>query len=296
MRRPSWLARLAPVVALALFLPTACGRPRPIEARPALWRVSDADTTIWLLGTIHVLPANVHWQTPAIRDAIEQADGLVMELPDDAANTTRTFEAMAGANGLPPLAGRISPARRAALGDALRAGGIDAGALDGKKSWAAALIIAGAPNAANGITRENGVEAVLSARFAERHRPTSGLETAAEQFATFDRLPERAQRVLLDRAIDDAAHGSAEYHATLAAWAAGDERRIAATIAPAFRAAPEIAAEVVAARNASWAGQIAARMTRPGRVMIAVGVGHLVGVNSLPTMLRARGWQVDRVE
>lgn len=296
MRRRTWLARLAPVVALALLLPTGCGRSRPIEARPALWRVSDADTTIWLLGTIHVLPANVRWETPAIRDAIDHADALVMELPDDPAGTTRTFEAMAGASGLPPLADRVSPARRVALAAALRAGGIDAGALDGKKSWAAALIIAGAPNAANGITRDNGVEAVLSAAFAARHRPASGLETAVEQFATFDRLPERAQRVLLDRAIDDAAHGSAEYHATLAAWASGDERRIAATIAPAFRAAPEIAAQVVTARNARWAREIAQRMARPGRVLVAVGVGHLVGADSLPAMLRARGLRVDRVE
>ncbi|MFA5966271.1 MAG: TraB/GumN family protein [Sphingomonas sp.] len=292
MRRRPWLV----VAGLALLLPAGCNGPAPIEAKPALWRVSDADTTIWLLGTIHVLPANVHWETPAIRDAIDHADALVMELPDDPAGTTRTFEAMASADGLPPLVDRIPPARRGALGDALRAGGIDAGALDGKKSWAAALIIAGAPNAANGITREHGVEAVLSAAFAARHRPTGGLETAAEQFATFDRLPERAQRVLLDRAIVDAAHGSAEYHATLAAWATGDERRIAATIAPAFRAAPEIEAQVVTARNERWASAVAQRMARPGRVLVAVGVGHLVGANSLPAMLRARGLRVDRVE
>ncbi|MEG3147656.1 TraB/GumN family protein [Sphingomonas sp. RT2P30] len=295
MRRQFRSARLA-LVALTLLLPVACGRPRPIEARPALWRVSDADTTIWLLGTIHVLPANVRWQTPAIRDAIDHAVALVMELPDDPAGTTRTFEAMASANGLPPIAERISPARRAVLAAALKAGGVDARQIDGKKSWAAAFIIAGAPNAAKGVTRENGVEARLSEAFAARHLPSSGLETAAAQFATFDRLPEAAQRVLLDRAIDSAASGSADYQATLAAWAAGDERRIAATIDPAFRAAPEIAAQVVRARNSDWAGKIAARMARPGRVLVAVGVGHLVGSDSLPAMLRARGLKVQRIE
>jgi hypothetical protein len=295
MRRQFRSARLA-LVALTLLLPVACGRPRPIEARPALWRVSDADTTIWLLGTIHVLPGNVRWQTPAIRDAIDHADALVMELPDDPAGTTRTFEAMASASGLPPIAERIPPARRTVLAAALKAGGVEAQQIDGKKSWAAAFIIAGAPNAAKGITRENGVEAGLSEAFAARHRPSSGLETAAAQFAIFDRLPEAAQRVLLNRAIDSAASGSADYQATLAAWAAGDERRIAATIDPAFRAAPEIAGQVVRARNGDWAGKIAARMSRPGRVLVAVGVGHLVGSDSLPAMLRARGLKVERVE
>ena len=282
--------------ALALLLPGGCGGPAPIEARPALWRVSDNDTTIWLLGTIHVLPANVHWQTPAIRDAIDQADALVMELPDDPAGTTRMFRQVATGNGLPPIAGRIAPGRRAALAAALNAAGVDAGEVDGLKSWAAAFVIAGAATNARGITRENGVEAGLVAAFAARDRPSGGLETAAAQFATFDHLPEAAQRVLLDRAIDSAAGGSADYQATLAAWAAGDETRIAATIDPAFRAAPEIEAQVVKARNTNWTGKIAARMAKPGRVLVAVGVGHLVGADSLPAMLRARGLKVERVE
>ncbi|MDB5707937.1 MAG: hypothetical protein JWL96_7 [Sphingomonas bacterium] len=290
-RRPGLIA-----AALALLLPASCGGPAPIEARPALWRVSDGDTTIWLLGTIHVLPANVHWQTPAIRDAIDHADTLVMELPDDPAGTTRMFRQVAMGKGLPPIAGRIAPGRHATLAAALTAGGLDAGAVDGMKSWAAAFLIAGAASNAQGVTRENGVEAGLIAAFAGRHRPSVGLETAAAQFATFDRLSEAAQRVLLERAIDSAAGGSADYQATLAAWAAGDERRIAATIDPAFRAAPEIAARVVKARSMAWAGKIAGRMAKPGRVLVAVGVGHLVGADSLPAMLRARGLKVARVE
>jgi uncharacterized protein YbaP (TraB family) len=284
------------VAALALLAATGCGGPPPIEARPALWRVSDGDTTIWLLGTIHVLPANVHWQTPAIRDAIDHADALVMELPDDPAGTMRVFWEVAVASGLPPIAERIAPGRRAALAAALKAGGVDAGEVDGLKSWAAAFIISGAATNARGVTRDNGVEAGLTAAFADRHRPSGGLETAAAQFATFDRLPEAAQRVLLERAIDDAAGGLADYQATLAAWAAGDERRLAATIDPAFRAAPEIEAQVVKARNMAWAGKIAGRMGKPRRVFVAVGVGHLVGADSLPAMLRARGWKVERVE
>jgi uncharacterized protein YbaP (TraB family) len=285
------------VAALALSSTAGCHRAAPIEARPAMWRVSDGDTTIWLLGTIHVLPSNVHWQTPVIRDAIDHADALVLELSDDDAIAQRTFQASSAAWTVPPpIAARIPPGQRAALKKALAAGGLDAAAVDRKRSWAAAFIIAGAPNAAHGITSENGIEARLVEDFSARHRPITGLETAGEQFGAFADLSEGAQRVLLSRAIDSAASGSADYQATLAAWAAGDERRIAATIDPAFRAAPEIAARVVKARNVNWVGKMAARMARPGRVLVAVGVGHLVGADSLPAMLRARGLKVERVE
>ena len=262
-----------------------------------MWQVSDGDTTIWLLGTIHVLPANVQWQTPVVRNAIDHADALVLELSDDDAITKRTFQASSSPwTAPPPIAARIAPGQCAALKKALAAGGLDEAAVDGKRSWAAAFIIAGAPNAARGITSENGVEARLTEDFRARRHPVTGLETAEEQFGAFMDLSEGAQRVLLSRAIDSAANGSPDYRATLAAWAAGDERRIAATIDPAFRAAPEIAARVVKARNTAWAGKIAARMAKPGRVLVAVGVGHLVGTDSLPAMLRARGLKVERVE
>lgn len=285
-----------PIVAFLALLATGCHRAPPIEARPAMWRVSDGDTTIWLLGTIHVLPDNVHWQTPAIRNAIESADALVMEIPDDPGVTQRAFTANSSGHTLPPVAARIAPARRAALAAALAAGGLSNADVDGKKSWAAAFIIAGATNAARGITRKNGPEAILSAAFAARHRPSGGLEDPVDQFGAFDSLSEGAQRVLLESAIDSAAGGGADYQATLAAWAAGDEGRIAATIDPEFRAAPEIEALIVKARNNAWAGKIAARMAKPGRLLVAVGVGHLIGADSLPGMLRARGLKVERIE
>jgi uncharacterized protein YbaP (TraB family) len=270
--------------------------PEKIDAHPALWRVRDADTTIWLFGTIHVLPDGVHWQTPAVRRAMDSADALVMELPDDPGGTSRAFTEASAATGLRPVAERIAPDKRPALAAALAAGGLDASAVDGKKSWAAAFIIAGASDAAKGITREHGIEATLAARFAGRHRPRSGIETVAGQFAIFDGLPEAAQRVLLERAIEDAANGGGEYRVTLDAWARGDVSRMAATLDPAFRAAPALEQTLATGRNRRWANAIEKRLRRPGSILLAVGTGHLVGPHSVIAILRARGFKVERVE
>ena len=46
-------------------------------ARPALWKVSDADTTIYLFGTIHLLPNGIEWYNGAVATAFEAADELV---------------------------------------------------------------------------------------------------------------------------------------------------------------------------------------------------------------------------
>lgn len=266
------------VALAAALLLAACG-PRETVATPALWRLSDGDTEIWLLGTIHALPAGVRWETPAVKGAIAGADTLVTEIP---AVDAATFERAARRAGLPPLAERVVPAQRAAVA----AYGTR---LDGLKSWAAAVTIAAGAMQQAGASAEDGVEGTLATRFAGRRHLS--LETQAGQLALFDGLPETAQRVLLARAIDD----PDGYARTLVAWSAGDTQALAASVEPAFRGAPVLQQVLVTRRNARWAGWIARRMARPGRVLVAVGAGHLVGANSVVAMLGRRGFKVARI-
>jgi uncharacterized protein YbaP (TraB family) len=269
------IRRLALAAALLL---AACGSHETV-ATPALWRLSDGDTEIWLLGTIHALPAGVRWETPAVAAAIAGADTLVTEIPSgDAA----TFERAQRGAGLPPLAERVAPGQRAAVA------AYDA-RLDGLKTWAAAVTIAAGAMRQAGASAEDGVEGALAARFAGRRH--LALETQAGQLALFDSLPEAAQRVLLARAIDD----PGGYARTLAAWSVGDTRALAASFEPAFRGAPVLQEVLVTQRNARWSTWIARRMARPGRVLVAVGAGHLVGAQSVVAMLGKRGFKVTRV-
>ena len=52
------------------------------EPRPALWLLADADTTIYLFGTVHILPPGFRWRSPAIDGAIRDADELVLEVDE----------------------------------------------------------------------------------------------------------------------------------------------------------------------------------------------------------------------
>lgn len=49
-------------------------------------------------------------------------------------------------------------------------------------------------------------------------------------------------------------------------------------------------------RNIRWSRWIARRMRMPGKVLVAVGAGHLAGRESVVAMLRRAGLSVRRVQ
>src|SRR5689334_18895510 len=75
----SFLKRAAAALGLASLLVASPSAARTQAAHPALWAVSDADTTIYLFGTIHLLPDNYQWRTPKIDRAVEGSQQLMVE-------------------------------------------------------------------------------------------------------------------------------------------------------------------------------------------------------------------------
>lgn len=296
MRRPGDRAAMLRSLGLllVLILIAACDHAAPVEARPALWRVADGDTTVWLLGTVHELPPRVRWRTPAIERAIADADTLVTEIPgaaDHEALATR-FAELARSPGLPPLAARLPPEERPALARAMAAGGLDRADLDPLESWAAATVLASAQARAAGATQARGIEPQLDRMFRDAGKTRLALESFEGQLAIFDTLPEDQQRLLLRRTLS----APNSYGEELAAWRSGNVEGLAEGLARSFAAAPALERALVTDRNARWSAWIARRMRRPGRVLVAVGAGHLAGARSVVAMLRARGLRVERVE
>ena len=81
---PRLAAPLLALAGLVLAVPAPAQQhvptPQPVEAvpapevaRPALWKVADADTTIYLFGTIHLLPKGVEWYDGAVANSFEQS-------------------------------------------------------------------------------------------------------------------------------------------------------------------------------------------------------------------------------
>lgn len=285
----------------ALGLP-ACGMAEtavPAKgAHPALWKLADDDTTIYLFGTIHLLPEGLKWRTPALDKAIGDSDTLVLEtvLPDDPMQTAKLMMKMALSPDLPPLLERVPEDKRAALKTMIEASGIPEAALDKMETWAAAITLVAVSYKQMGFNPELGVEKGLTASYEGGDKPVKGLETVEQQFGFLDHLSEPAQRTFLASVAEDPEAARAEFEAMLKAWEAGDTDAIARTFDSETALSPELRKALIEQRNAAWADWLAKRLDQPGTILVAVGAGHLAGKDSVQKLLAEKGLKVERVQ
>lgn len=278
--------------------PTANQTEAEVQAHPALWMVSDADTQIYIFGTVHSLPTNLQWQTGEVKQAMSKAGTLVLELsnPDDPAEATLVFNRLSHSKGLPPIESRVAPELRPRLAEAAKTAGLSLSTLSTYESWAAALVLSKARTQKAGYERGAGVEAGLIQAFRSAGKPIEGLESFTQQFGYFDVLPEAEQRTMLANTLADPGKSEAQLDEAVDAWADGEPDRLAATMNRETDATPVLKRLLLTDRNARWALWINKALDRPGVILVAVGAGHLAGEGSVQQMLSKRGLKVVRIQ
>lgn len=276
---------------------------QPIEAvqaaplaQPALWKVSDEDTTIYLFGTIHLLPKGINWYDGKVAQAFEQAQELVTEIPDVPQQQTMAVTMQLGA--LPQgqtLRGAMTPEERERFEAALQSLKVPAAAFDSMKPWLASVALATIPLMQAGYSLDNGVEAQLDQRNKALGRPRLGMETLEYQLGIFDGLPPNAQKTLLFETIAALPDFPKEVDKMVGAWSKGDALVLAELLNEGMDD-PELYKVLLTDRNRNWSAWIDDRLDRPGTVFIAVGAGHLGGKDSVQEFLGKAGIKVERVQ
>ena len=271
----------------------------PAAAKPALWKVADKDTIIYLFGTIHLLPTGTQWRTAKFNQAAASSSALVVETVIDEANPAAAIGAMmklAVSPNLPPILDRVAPDKRAALATMIARSGMPAGILDKLETWAGGMILLGVTFKDLGLEANSGVETALRTEFKTAAKPIDQLETNAEQFSFFDTLPEAAQRKFLESVLDDPAKGRAQFAEMLSVWTRGDVKAMGESFNRELKDSPELRENLLRKRNANWNYWLQRRMQLPGTIFVAVGAGHLSGSDSVISMLEKSGYKVKRVQ
>ncbi|MEM9725824.1 MAG: TraB/GumN family protein [Pseudomonadota bacterium] len=267
--------------------------------RPALWAVSDADTTIFLFGSVHALPPEQQWRFAELEAALEAAQAVYFETRLDLIAQARLAFLIARLGVNPEgvrLSDMLGSEKAARMRRAVAELDLEPDAFEAMRPWYAYLSFSAATALAAGASAAHGVDAVLEVEARRARKEVRFFETPEAQIAIFSEMSESDQIAVLEITLDAYDMALDQLAELFRAWGAGDIETIERLAFEGMAAAPPAFFErIYTTRNQAWAVELdRALREEPGVLMAVVGAAHLVGPDSVQALLAARGYDVSR--
>ena len=290
--RPLFLLLVLAAVAVGMVPPASAGG-------PPLWRAEAGPVTFHFLGTFHLLTPEVEWITPEVLAAFDASEKMVLELsPEQQSPGLIAF--LIAQKGTykdgKTLKDEIGEEEYLRLVDQASALGFPEAMLRKFKPWYAAVVMTVQFSQVHGFDPEYGVENILSQEARHAGKPIIGLETADEQLSALADLPMDIQIKMLSETLDELASLPDIWGAMIVAWAEGDIETLEELMFQFLNTEPQVYEQLITVRNRNWVDRINRLASKQGSYLIAVGVAHLIGPDSLLVMLAGEGYQIERIE
>ena len=286
-------------------------------AKGLLWKATNGENTLYLLGTIHLDWDNVYPLHKSLRDAIDAAQTVSFELDFNDQEGLALFQSLQTYSDGTTLADHISPELYARVQDQAELLGMGANGLDAYKPWALAttfstLSMVDDTTGANAMA----IDLYVNARAVNAGKTIDAVETYAFQGGIFDGLSPEYQETYLDAslsllemaqggesdpAMEEAAQQQEEMMAGMfAAWKARDPEAFAQVYdkAGVINSDDELNSKLFTERDPRMIQAAASYLETEGEntFFLAVGAGHMVDPGGIVSGLRELGYTVELVE
>lgn len=269
---------------------------------PALWKLSDEDSEVYLFGTIHILNPSLHWQSKDMSAAFAKSPVIYFEAPADTSTqqAVQNMQRLIRQHGLNErgvkLSSKLSTEGKQNLKSVLDQFGMSAQAnnFEAFRPWLAAVSLASAQIQASGGDPNAGVERILSTAAKQAGKTIKYFETDAQQIAFFGKMSSSAEVKFLEAGLAQMQEDPDMLDDLITVWRKGDVPGMEEELLTAFEQHPELYDTLLTKRNQDWAKTIDTIMDGSGTVFIAVGAAHLVGENSVQALLEQYGHIAER--
>jgi len=268
---------------------------------PLLWKVSDADNSLYLLGSFHMLKPDDYPLSADIDAAFDDAESLLFEI-DPAAmtspDTIAKFQRASAYEDGRTLSQVLPAATRDKLEKLLAASGGSIATFEAAEPWAVNLGLVLGIAQAMGFRSEDGLDQYFMARAQKAGKPVAGLESVEVQMAALDGTPHAEQIAGLDEFLADPTKAVTEMRTLHASWRQGDLKALNRKFRMEMAEESPVSYRLVnVERNNAWMSTLEQRLKVAGSndTLAVVGTLHLLGDDGVVEKLRAKGYQVERV-
>lgn len=281
--------------------PQPCPQPGPSAVQPLFWKVSSPSGTAYLLGSIHFGKPEMYPLPAQVMQAYARSGALVVEADILAADPERVAQWLAAKaiyqdgstlqQKLPPETWR----RLAEAADQLQ---LPVQLLERQKPWFVSMSLSVLALQRNGYDDGLGIDKHFLQAAAEDKKKVIELESIQQQLALFDAFSDQEQAAMLAQTLDDIARGSEFLSDIMGAWRTGADTRLDALLNDELRkdaGGQRIYRVLLLDRNVAMSDKVAKLMRDGGTYFVVVGAGHLVGEQGIVSLLRGRGYRIERL-
>ncbi|MBU8974899.1 MULTISPECIES: TraB/GumN family protein [unclassified Lysobacter] len=279
----------------------AAAAPAATPPVPLLWKVSDRDNAVYLLGSFHLLRESDYPLSGDIDQAFAASDKVVFEVPPEQMldpSIAQRFLAAAGYADGRTLSQVLPAAMREKFNRILAQRGSSIAQFDGYEPWFVNLSLMLGISQQMGFRPDKGLDQTLIQQALASGKATGGLESLDTQLNVLDSTPMAEQVTSLKEFLDKPTEMPGMLEDLHGAWRAGDIARLDKLAREEMRdKTPQTYRIVNVQRNDAWVPQIQQMLDgqKKGETLVVVGALHLLGEDGVIEKLRAKGYTVERV-
>ena len=278
------------------------------RARHMLWQVSDSNSSVYLLGSVHFADSTFYPLDTAITNAFDRSDELAVEL--DMSDTAVFMEIARQTELRGKLKDGLSLAQilpkdvKKQLDSICASWYLAPEVLYGYKPWSAAMTLSSLAIMRLGFDPNLGIDFYFLHAAQEANKKVVSLESAEDQIAVLvgDGISDSLGIYYLRSTIGEMQVTDSSITLMMGAWIKGDDSlfREAMYMEPEGSATDslldaQIEDLVYIARNKTMADSVAAFLAQDRKVFVVVGAAHMAGKgDNVLKLLRDRGLTVEQ--
>ena len=264
----------------------------------SVWQIDKGEDTVYLGGTVHILPASEFPLPKTFMDVYGKTDSIVLEakLPDPTDQAAQM--AMMQALSLPPgqsLSTLLSESTYAELKAYFASIGMDLAQFERfKPGFVVPLMVVIEAQRHN--MAGDGVDAFFSKKAKQDGKPAEYLETMEFQLNLLAQQGKGEEDHLVKTSLDYIPEFKPLLEKLIAAWRSGDEKTLVDLVVNRMKEeSPKGFKTMMIDRNKDWVPKIENMFGDDDKEFVLVGVGHLVGEDNVIELLKEKGYKVTKL-
>ncbi len=281
------------IVLIALVFSTT------VYAESSVWELDADNGTFYLAGSCHVLRKSDYPLPEEFESAYDDADQVIFETDIDAFMSP-DIQLLLISKGMytggDTLEKKLSKKAYDSLVKYCNDRSMSIELFQSFKPWMVTMTLLLLELEKNGISPADGLDLYFSNKAKKDGKQTGGLEDVYRHIELVSSLEEEFDESIVESFIRDAGELRVMMEGLIKSWRVGDEAGIDKFISDDMRKEyPKLYKRLLTDRNRDWIPHLEDLIDSGKKTLVIVGVGHLVGKDSVINLLKSRGYKLKKM-